>query len=67
MTSDPVRPRSVAQKAVIADALRSQVWPLLESGAVAPVIDSNFSLAEAASAHARMETSEHIGKIMLEV
>jgi putative PIG3 family NAD(P)H quinone oxidoreductase len=67
ITGSTLRPRTVAQKAVIADELRSAVWPLLESGAVAPVIDSTFPLTEAASAHARMETSEHIGKIMLEV
>jgi NADPH2:quinone reductase len=67
LTGSTLRPRSVAQKAVIANELRTRVWPLLESGAVAPVIDATFPLAEAAQAHARMEASGHIGKIMLEV
>lgn len=67
VTGSTLRPRTVAQKAVIADELRAQVWPLLESGAVVPVIDGTFPLAEAAQAHARMEGSGHIGKIMLEV
>ena len=51
----------------IADDLRREVWPLLESGRIAPVIDSTYPLAEAAQAHARMESSAHIGKIVLRV
>ena len=64
-TGSTLRPRSVAQKAEIADALLAQVWPLLEAGRCKPVIDSAYPLAEAASAHARMETSLHFGKIVL--
>ncbi len=62
-----LRPQSVAAKSAIAASLREHVWPLLESGAVAPVIDTTYPLAEAAKAHARMESSEHIGKLMLSV
>jgi NADPH2:quinone reductase len=67
VTGSTLRPRSVAQKAVIADELRQHVWPLLESGAVRPVIDTTLPLDRAAEAHARMESSVHVGKIMLEV
>lgn len=67
LTGSTLRPRTVAQKAVIADELRDKVWPLLETGAVRPVMDQNFALAEAAAAHRRMEGGEHIGKIVLTV
>jgi putative PIG3 family NAD(P)H quinone oxidoreductase len=67
VTGSTLRPRTVAQKAVIADELRDQVWPLLEQGSVRPVMDKSFALADAAGAHARMEGSEHIGKIILTV
>ncbi|MEM8552891.1 MAG: zinc-binding dehydrogenase, partial [Pseudomonadota bacterium] len=60
-----LRPRSVAFKAAIARALREKVWPLIENGTVRPVMDETFSLSDAAAAHARMEESRHIGKIML--
>jgi len=66
-TGSTLRPRSPAEKAVIADALREKVWPLLAEGRCKPVIDSVFPLAEAARAHARMESSEHVGKIVLTV
>ena len=66
-TGSTLRARPVADKAAIARALQEQVWPLLESGKVRPVIDSTYPLARAAEAHTRMETSLHIGKIMLEV
>jgi putative PIG3 family NAD(P)H quinone oxidoreductase len=66
-TGSTLRPRSVAFKATVAESLRDKVWPLLEAGTVAPVIDSTFPFADAAGAHARMESSEHIGKIVLEV
>jgi NADPH:quinone reductase-like Zn-dependent oxidoreductase len=66
-TGSTLRPRSVAQKAGIADALRAEVWPLLEHGSVRPVISKVLPLAEAARAHALMEESRHIGKIMLAV
>ena len=64
-TGSTLRPRSPAEKATIARALEAQVWPLLAAGRCKPVIDSTFPLAEAAAAHARMESSAHIGKIVL--
>ena len=67
VTGSTLRPRSVAQKAVIADQLRARVWPLLEQGVVRPVMDQSFALANAAAAHGRMEGGEHIGKIVLTV
>jgi NADPH2:quinone reductase len=66
-TGSTLRARPVAEKAAIARALEAKVWPLLSAGKVKPVIDSTFPLAKAADAHARMETSAHIGKIILEV
>jgi NADPH:quinone reductase-like Zn-dependent oxidoreductase len=57
----------VEEKAAVADAVRSNVWPLLVSGRVRPVIHATFPLAEAAAAHALMESSNHIGKIVLTV
>ncbi|MEO8530373.1 MAG: NAD(P)H-quinone oxidoreductase [Deltaproteobacteria bacterium] len=62
-----LRPQSVAAKAKIATSLRENVWPLLDSGRIAPVIDQTFPLADAAKAHAYMESSAHMGKIILEV
>lgn len=62
-----LRPQSVAAKAVMAKGLRANIWPLIEAGRIKPVIDSTFPLADAAKAHARMESSAHIGKIMLTV
>lgn len=67
ITGSTLRPQSDLAKAQIADRLREQVWPLLEAGKVAPVMDSEFALEEAAQAHARMESSGHIGKIVLKV
>jgi NADPH2:quinone reductase len=64
-TGSTLRPRSAAEKALIADALHAKVWPLLASGRCKPIIDSVFPLAEAAQAHARMESSKHVGKIVL--
>lgn len=66
-TGSTLRARPVADKAAIARALEAKVWPLLEAGKVRPVIDSTFPLTRAADAHAHMETSLHIGKIVLEV
>ena len=60
-----LRPRTVPQKAAIAAALREKVWPLIEAGQIRPVMDSTFALADAAKAHARLETSQHIGKVVL--
>jgi len=62
-----LRARTVAEKAAVADALRRRIWPLIEAGRIKPVIDSTFPLADAAKAHARMESSAHIGKIVLKV
>ncbi len=67
VTGSTMRPRSTAQKGAIAEALRAQVWPLLDEGRCLPVIHQVFPLAEAAAAHALMESSAHIGKIMLSV
>ena len=66
-TGSTLRPRSAAEKALIADALHAKVWPLLASGRCKPVIDSVFPLAEVAKAHARMESSAHVGKIVLTI
>lgn len=66
-TGSTLRPRSAADKAQIANELQEQVWPLLAAGTVAPVIYKVFDLNEAAQAHALMESSQHIGKIMLTV
>ena len=69
ITGSTLRPRPVAFKGAIAKALREKVWPLLESGAVCPVIQSTFAAAGtpsgAAQAHALMESNQHIGKIVL--
>ena len=67
MTGSTLRPQSDLAKAKIADQLRNKVWPLLTAGIVAPVMDQEFALADAEDAHRRMETSEHIGKIVLRV
>jgi NADPH2:quinone reductase len=67
ITGSTLRPQSDAAKADIADALREHVWPLLDAGRVAPVMDRVFALEDAAAAHARMESSDHIGKIVLSV
>ena len=65
ITGSTLRPRSVAFKGAIARALREQVWPLLAAGTVRPVIHSTFAAADAAQAHALMESNQHIGKIVL--
>ncbi len=67
ITGSTLRIRSDEEKAAIAEALAREVWPLLESGAVAPIIDSVFPLTEAAAAHARMEEGSHVGKLLLSV
>ena len=67
ITGSTLRPQSDLAKAQIATELRDTVWPMLESGRVKVVIDSEFPLADAAKAHARMESSAHIGKIVLKV
>lgn len=65
-TGSTLRARSVAEKAAIAAALEKNVWPLLAQGRCKPVIDSIFPLADAAGAHARMESGAHVGKIVLD-
>ena len=65
ITGSTLRTRPVAFKAAIADSLRSKVWPLFASGKVAPVVHSTFPAAQAAQAHALMESNQHAGKIVL--
>ncbi|MCA1245062.1 NAD(P)H-quinone oxidoreductase [Massilia sp. MS-15] len=67
ISGSTLRPRPVAFKAAIARSLRERVWPLFAEGRLKPVIHSSFPLAEAAAAHALMESSTHVGKIVLEV
>ena len=67
LTGSTLRPRTIGEKAAIADALRAHVWPLIAAGRVAPVMDRVFALDDAAQAHARLESSGHIGKIVLKV
>ncbi len=67
VTGSTLRPQSVQAKAEIAQALRAKVWPLIESGRLGPVIDSTFALSDAAAAHQRLESSGHIGKILLKI
>lgn len=67
LTGSTLRPRTAEQKAAIAQSLREHVWPILDAGRCGPVIHQTFPLAEAAAAHRLMETSTHIGKIMLRV
>src|SRR4051812_38438042 len=65
ITGSTLRPRPIADKAAIASELLLQVWPLLESGAVKPIVHATFPLREAAAAHRMMESSAHIGKLLL--
>jgi NADPH:quinone reductase len=67
LTGSTLRSRTVAQKAEVAEAVRKNVWPLLTAGRVRPVIHTTFPLAEASEAHRLMETSMHIGKIVLTI
>ena len=67
LTGSTLRPRTVAQKAQVADGVRRNVWPLLASRRVRPIIHATFPLAEAAAAHRLMESSSHVGKIVLTV
>jgi len=67
ITGSTLRPQSDLAKTRIADELRKHVWPLILAGKVAPVMDQEFALEDAASAHARMESNAHIGKIVLKV
>jgi len=65
ITGSTLRPRSLEFKTAIARALKEKVWPLLASGAIKPVIHSTFAAADAAKAHALMESNQHVGKIVL--
>jgi len=67
ITGSTLRPRSVAFKGAIAAKLRQIVWPLIEAGRIRPVVFRRFPLADAAGAHALMESSQHVGKIVLDV
>ncbi|MBM3490490.1 MAG: NAD(P)H-quinone oxidoreductase [Alphaproteobacteria bacterium] len=67
VTGSALRPRTVAQKALIAAELEAKVWPLLQAGKLSPVYDRSFPLTAAAAAHARMEADAHTGKILLTV
>ena len=67
LTGSTLRPQSIDAKTAIAASVEERVLPLLASGAVKPVIDSTFPLAEAAAAHSLMESSRHMGKIVLTV
>ena len=67
ITGSTLRPQSVEAKARIAAALRREVWPLIEAGRIAPVMDRRFPLEAAAEAHAWLEQGDHVGKIVLEV
>jgi len=67
VTGSTLRPRSVQDKAAIAAELRAKVWPLIEAGRIAPVMDKTFPLEAAADAHRRIESAGHIGKIVLTV
>jgi NADPH2:quinone reductase len=65
LTGSTLRPRSVEEKASICRALENYVWPLIENGKIKPLIYRTFPLSQASAAHALMESSEHIGKIVL--
>jgi len=67
LTGSTLRPRSAEFKALLAQEIAQNVWPLVEEGELRPVMDMRFPLAEAAAAHARMEAGAHIGKIVLEM
>ena len=67
LTGSTLRPRSVEEKGAIAQELRRRIWPLIERGAIKPVVYKTFPLAEAAEAHRLMASSEHIGKIILTI
>ncbi len=67
VTGSTMRPRSTAEKGAIAEALRARVWPVLDAGRCAPVIHGLFPLSQVADAHRLMESSVHIGKIVLTI
>jgi NADPH:quinone reductase-like Zn-dependent oxidoreductase len=65
VTGSTLRPRDADEKARLAAAVEAEVWPLVASGAVRPIIDAIFPLAEAAKAHAHLEAGRHLGKVVL--
>ncbi|MEO7240559.1 MAG: NAD(P)H-quinone oxidoreductase [Sphingomicrobium sp.] len=67
LTGSTLRPRSTAFKTMVADEIARTVWPYVEGGRLAPVIDSLFPLERVAEAHERMDSGDHVGKIVLEV
>ena len=67
LTGSTLRPRSKQFKALLAQEIARNAWPLVESGALRPIMDQSFPLAEAGAAHARMEAGAHVGKIVLTV
>jgi NADPH:quinone reductase len=67
VTGSRLRPRPIAEKGRLVSAVRKAVWPLIEAGDVKPIIDSKFPLRDAVEAHRRMESGEHIGKVLLTV
>jgi NADPH2:quinone reductase len=64
-TGSTLRPRSTDLKAAIAEGLKANIWPMLDSGAVKPLVHATFPLEEARQAHELMESSAHLGKIIL--
>jgi putative PIG3 family NAD(P)H quinone oxidoreductase len=67
LTGSTLRPRSVEFKSLVAEEIARNVWPYVETGRLKPVIDATFPLAQAADAHRRMESGDHVGKIVLTV
>ena len=67
LTGSTLRPRSAADKAAMADSLEKHIWPRITAGEVRPTIHKVYPMAEARAAHELMESSRHIGKILLEV
>lgn len=66
LTGSTLRPRPDAFKALLAQEIRANVWPLVESGELRPIMDRRFAMADAAAAHVWMEAGDHVGKIVLE-
>jgi NADPH2:quinone reductase len=67
VTGSTLRPRSVAEKGAIAEALRRDVWPHVEAGRIRPVVEATFPLGEASAAHRLLEANDHVGKVVLVV
>jgi NADPH2:quinone reductase len=65
LTGSRLRPRPIAEKGRLVSAVRKAVWPLIASGDVKPIVDSTFPLRGVADAHRRMESGEHVGKVIL--